>query len=96
VEENESGERVWMRVGPNPAREEMFISLSPGPSPKERGGAPDEIRVFDLNGREIKRIRLRGEGTYAVGCADWGAGFYLVSLVSEAGEVLQSLKVVKE
>jgi hypothetical protein len=96
VTENESGERVWMRVGPNPAREEMFISLSPGPSPKERGGAPDEIRVFDMNGREIKRIRLRGEGTYAVGCADWGAGFYLVSLVSEAGEVLQSLKVVKE
>jgi len=41
-------------------------------------------------------MTLRGEGTYAVGCVDWGAGVYLVSLVSEAGEVLQTLKVAVE
>lgn len=61
-----------------------------------RTQAAGSLRFHDLQGREVKNIRLRGEGTYAVSCSGWVAGVYVCALIGEDGGVLETLKVVVE
>jgi len=100
VEESENENRVRILVGPNPVvGEEVFVFVGVN-SPSTGSGAGAQgvtsLRVYDMQGREMKRLPLRGEGTYAVSCSGWASGVYLFSLVDEGGRVLQTLKVVRE
>jgi hypothetical protein len=75
--------------GPNPAADFLNIYVRQTPE-----GAT--LRIHDLAGKEISRFPAGHAGlTHMASVRGWSAGVYAVSL-EMGGEVLQSLKVVKE
>lgn len=59
------------------------------------GGVNAELRIYDIVGKEVSRLRISSGGSQQISTSDWTPGMYIYTLTRN-GEMLESGKVAKE
>lgn len=78
------GDNWYMRFFPNPARDQIFLRFSED---------VEQIRITDLNGREILNKSQFGSDEMSVDVRDWGSGLYVVYAIRK-GETISGKLIV--
>jgi hypothetical protein len=80
----EQNEKFDVNVYPNPAQDRIFVE-----------GYFDEIRIFDLLGREILRKESEGDGREEIITKDFQNGVYILKIIGKRGEIGKKIMVGK-
>jgi hypothetical protein len=80
-------EQPRLKVYPNPVQGQLNLELQ-----QSRDNAVYQISVHDVMGRLVYQKQL--ESTIEVG--QWQAGYYLLTLQNEAGQVISQHKIIKQ
>ena len=79
----------YMRVGPNPCREELRVMLTVGSAMPEA-----EVFVYDVNGRLHQQVPVFGVDQVVLDTGSLQSGVYILQL-RQRGKIIQSEKFIK-
>jgi len=79
----------YMRVGPNPCREELRVMLTVGSAMPEA-----EVFIYDINGRMHQQVPVFGVDQVVLDTGSLQSGVYILQL-RQRGKIIQSEKFIK-